>query len=112
LRTMEYGSPIDVSADIRGTKIVGAQGLANYLHNDPRVPACLVRDVYAYGVGRRIDDREEDYLTDQAKAFASHGYQVPQLMVQIASSAEFFKVVIPKGAAPAAPPTVTTAQVH
>jgi hypothetical protein len=112
LRTMENGSPIDVSADIRGTKIVGAQGLANYLHNDPRVPACLVRDVYAYGVGRRIDDREEDYLTDQAKAFASHGYQVPQLMVQIASSAEFFKVVIPKGAAPAAPPTVTTAQVH
>jgi hypothetical protein len=111
LRTSENGSAIDVSADIRGTRIVGAQGLGTFLHNDPRVPACLVRDVYAYGVGRKIDDREEDYLADQAKRFASHGYQVPDLMVQIASSPEFFKVVIPKGATPAALP-VTTAQLH
>jgi hypothetical protein len=110
LRTMENGSPIDVSADIRGTKIVGAQGLGNFLHNDPKVPACLVRDVYAYGVGRRIDDREEDYLADQAKIFASHGYRVPDLMVQIAASPEFFKVVIPKGVTPLPTPQATTAQ--
>jgi len=111
LRTTENGSAIDVSADIKGTRIVGAQGLGNYLHNDPRVPACLVRDVYAYGVGRSIDDREEDYLAAQAKVFASNGYRVPQLMVQIASSPEFFKVVIPKGMA-VATPAVTTAQLH
>ena len=97
LRTTENGSPIDVSAEIRGTKIVGAQGLGNFLRNDPKVPACLVRDVYAYGVGRKIDDREEDYLADQAKVFASHGYHVADLMAQIAASPEFFKVVIPKG---------------
>jgi hypothetical protein len=112
LRTSENGSPIDVSADIKGAKIVGAQGLGNFLHNDPRVPACLVRDVYAYGVGRRIDDREEDYLAAQAKTFAANGYRVPDLMLQIASSPEFFKVVIPKGAAPAVPATATTAQVR
>jgi hypothetical protein len=109
LRTTENGSPIDVSADIRGAKIVGAQGLGNFLHSDPRVPACLVRNVYAYGVGRKIDDREEDYLTDQAKVFASHGYRVPDLMVQIAASPEFFKVVIPKGVTMPAPQP-TTAQ--
>jgi hypothetical protein len=110
LRTTENGSPIDVSADIRGTRIVGAQGLGNFLHNDPRVPACLVRDVYAYGVGRKIDDREEDYLADQAKAFASHGYRVPELMVQIAASPEFFEAVIPKGAMPVPKTATTTAQ--
>ncbi|HEY2676079.1 MAG TPA: DUF1592 domain-containing protein [Steroidobacteraceae bacterium] len=110
LRTTENGSPIDVSADIRGTKIVGAQGLGNFLRNDPRVPACLVRDVYAYGVGRKIDDREEDYLADQARAFATHGYRVPDLMVQIAASPEFFEVVIPKGAMPVPKPANTTAQ--
>jgi hypothetical protein len=110
LRTMENGSPIDVSADIRGTKIVGAQGLGNFLHNDPRVPACIVRDVYAYGVGRRIDDREEDYLAEQAKVFASRGYRVPDLMAQIAASPEFFKVVIPKGVTPLPTPQATTAQ--
>jgi hypothetical protein len=111
LRTSENGSPIDVSADIKGTRIVGAQGLGNYLHDDPRVPACLVRDVYAYGVGRRIDDREDDYLSAQSKTFASNGYRVPELMAQIASSPEFFKVVMPKGVSPAVA-SVTTAQLH
>lgn len=108
LRTSENGSAIDVSADIKGAKVVGAQGLGKYLHDDPRVPACLVRDVYAYGVGRGIDDRQEDYVTEQTKIFAGNGYRVPELMTQIASSPEFFKVVVPKGATPA----VTTAQLH
>jgi hypothetical protein len=112
LRTTENGSAIDVSADIRGTAIVGAQGLGNYLHNDPRVPACLVKDVYAYGTGRKIDDREDDYLADQAKVFASHGYRVPDLMLQIAASPEFFKVVIPKGVMPVSTAQATTAQVR
>ena len=112
LRTMENGSPIDVSAEVKGTKLVGAQGLGNFLHNDPRVPACLVRDVYAYGVGQRIDERDEDYIADQAKAFASKGYRVPDLMAQIASSPEFFKVVIPRGAKPASSAAAATAQVQ
>jgi hypothetical protein len=112
LRTMENGSPIDVSAEVKGTKLVGAQGLGNFLHNDPRVPACLVRDIYAYGVGQRMDERDEDYIADQAKAFAGNGYRVPDLMAQIASSPEFFKVVIPRGARPAASAAAATAQVQ
>jgi hypothetical protein len=100
LRTQENNSPIDVNADIRGKKLEGAQGLGEFLRNDPRVPACLVRDVYAYGVGRRIDDHDEDYLAEQAKVFAGNGYRVPDLMVQIAASPEFFKVALPAGVAP------------
>jgi hypothetical protein len=112
LRTMENGSPIDVSAEVKGTKLVGAQDLGKFLHNDPRVPACLVRDVYAYGVGQRIDERDDDYIADQAKAFAGKGYRVPDLMAQIASSPEFFKVVIPRGARPASSAAAATAQVQ
>jgi Protein of unknown function (DUF1592)/Protein of unknown function (DUF1588)/Protein of unknown function (DUF1595)/Protein of unknown function (DUF1585)/Protein of unknown function (DUF1587) len=96
LRTTENGTTIDVSAGINGVKFEGAQGLGQFLHDDPRVPECLVRNVYAYGVGRETD--EPDYLPDQTKAFAGNGYRLPDLVVQIASSREFFKVVIPSGA--------------
>jgi hypothetical protein len=98
LRTMENGMPIDVSADLNGAKFTGAAGLARYLREDPRVPACLVRNVYAYGVGRKTDDRDEDYLSDQTRAFAAGGYRLPDLMTQIATTPEFFEVVVPAGA--------------
>ncbi|HLW53330.1 MAG TPA: DUF1592 domain-containing protein [Candidatus Angelobacter sp.] len=108
LRTMENGTPIDVTAGINGVKFEGAQGLGQYLHDSPGVPACLVRNVYAYGVGRTAGQQDEDYLLEQAKAFAGSGYRLPDLMVQIASSPEFFKVVLPDGAEPVSG-TATTA---
>ena len=97
-RASENGASIDVSADLNGIKLVGAQGLAGYLREDPKVPECLVRNVFAYGVGRKTGIRDEDYLTDQTKAFISNGYRVPDLVVQIAASPEFFKVTVPAGA--------------
>jgi hypothetical protein len=97
LRTMENGAMIDVSADIYGMKIEGAQGLGKFLHDDPRVPACLVRNVFAYGVGRKTEEQDGNYLSNQTKAFGSDGYRLPDLMVQIASSPEFFKVSVPNG---------------
>jgi len=100
LRTTENGAPIDVTADLNGVKFTGAKGLGDMLRNDKRVPACLVRNVYQYGVGRKTDDRDEDFLADQSKAFAANGYRVPDLMMQIASTPEFFKAVIPSGARP------------
>jgi Protein of unknown function (DUF1592)/Protein of unknown function (DUF1588)/Protein of unknown function (DUF1595)/Protein of unknown function (DUF1585)/Protein of unknown function (DUF1587) len=113
LRTMENGAPIDVRAELKGVKFEGATGLGRYLHDDPRVPACLVRNVYAYGVGRKTYGRDAPYLAQQTQAFASNGYRVPDLMVQIASSPEFFKVVIPPGTAPASatmPPKTARSQ--
>jgi hypothetical protein len=113
LRTSENGVAIDVSADIAGVKVVGAEGLARYLHDDPKVPACLVRNVYAYGVGRKTGIREEDYLADQTKNFADNGYRIPDLMVQIVSSPEFFNVAVPGGARTAAvPPAAATTAVQ
>jgi Protein of unknown function (DUF1592)/Protein of unknown function (DUF1588)/Protein of unknown function (DUF1595)/Protein of unknown function (DUF1585)/Protein of unknown function (DUF1587) len=98
LRTMENGTTIDVSAGINGVKLEGAQGLGQFLHDNPRVPDCLVRNVYAYGVGRETDAQDQDYLLNQVKAFAGQGYRFPDLMAQIASSPEFFRVVLPSGA--------------
>ena len=104
LRTMENGARIDVTAELNGVKIDGAQGLGKFLHDDPRVCACLARNVYTYGVGRKTDAKDEDYLAGQIKAFANSGYRLPDLMVQIASSPQFFKVEIPGGVQRASTP--------
>jgi hypothetical protein len=108
LRTEENGTRIDVSAELYGVKFEGARGLGQFLHDDPRVPACLVRNVFAYGLSRSTDFRDEDYLAAQTKSFATNGYRLPDLIVQIASSPEFFGVAIPANvqsasANPAAP---------
>jgi hypothetical protein len=86
-----------VSAELEGKKFEGAQGLGALLRDDPRVPATLVRNVYAYGVGHKTDTQDDSYLSDQAGRFTNNGYRLPDLMAQIASSPEFFKVVVPAG---------------
>ncbi len=97
LRTMENGMRIDVNADLEGKKFEGAQGLGNLLRDDPRVPATLVRNVYAYGVGRKTEAQDDAYLSDQTKRFTNNGYRLPDLMAQIAASPEFFRVAVPSG---------------
>lgn len=112
LRTIENGMPIDVTAELKDAKIEGARGVGEFLRNDPRVSACLVRNVYSYGVGQKTFGRDKQFLAAQTQAFANSGYRFPELMMQIASSPEFFKVVVPKASssAPVAEATVTQLQ--
>jgi hypothetical protein len=108
-RTQENGLPIDVSAELAGKSFSGATELGLLLRENPRAPACLVRNVYAYGAGHAPDpDDDEAYLRRQTTAFAKGGYRFPELLAQIATSDGFFKVVTPKAAAP---PPVTVAEV-
>ncbi len=95
LRTQENGSRIEVTGDLNGAKFEGAQGLGKLLHDAPEVSDCLVRKVYAYAVGRKLEEQDEGYLSGQAKVFADGGYRLPGWMVQMATSPAFFKVVIP-----------------
>jgi hypothetical protein len=108
LRTIENGMPIDVTADLKEVKLEGAQGVGEYLRNEPRVPACLVRNVYQYGVGQKTVGRDRPYLAAQTQAFAASGYRFPDLVASVAASAEFFKVVAPKKVSPAATVASTT----
>ena len=97
LRTTENGARIDIEGELNGTKFEGAQGLGKYFREHSSVPVCLVRNVFAYGVGRKTDATDERYLKSQAETFARNGYRLPDLMNQIASSPEFFKVVTSSG---------------
>ena len=81
------------------------------LRNDKKVPECLVRNVYAYGVGRPTTFRDEDYLIAETKAFADDGYRFKDLLTNIVTSSGFFKVAQPTGLGPAKLPTkLQTAQ--
>lgn len=104
-RRYENGALIDVTADFSGAHFEGAQGLGQYLRDEPRVPSCLVRNLYAYGTGRKVEPRDEVFLSDQAAKFASDGYRLPDLMQQLASTPEFFEVVVPEETETAASPT-------
>jgi hypothetical protein len=95
-RTTENGVPIDVSANLLGVKFSGASGLGGYLRNEPRVPACIVKKVYAYGVGHGPDAADKVFLDAQGKAFAADGYKLPALIKRVATSPEYFRVVLPK----------------
>jgi hypothetical protein len=111
LRTLENGMPIDVTAELKEATFEGAPGLGNYLRNEPRVASCLVRNVYQYGVGQKTFGADRPYLTAQTKAFTENGYRFPDLMIQIAASPEFFKVIVPKSSSsPAAKTTVAQLQ--
>jgi hypothetical protein len=100
LRKLENGQLIDVSADVDGIKFTGAKGLGQMLRDDKKVPECLVRNVFAYGVGRATSYKDEDYLLDETKAFVDSGYRFKGLLTQIATSPGFYKVAPPSGLAP------------
>jgi hypothetical protein len=112
LRTMENSMPIDVTAEIKEGKFEGAQGLGNFLRNDPRVASCLVRNVYTYGVGHKTFGSDRQYVKAQTQSFVDNGYRFPTLMTQIAASAEFFKVVVPKTPSAASDSDTTVAQLN
>jgi hypothetical protein len=103
-RLYENGELIDVTAELDGVKFTGARGLGPVLRSNPKIPACIVRNVYAYGVGRDpTGDWETAFLEVQTKSFAQNGHVLPAMMAKIAASPEFYRVVMPSAEAPAEP---------
>ena len=62
LRKLENGQPIDVSAEIDGDEVQRRQRPRPDAARRQARTACLVRNVYAYGIGRPTSDKDEDYL--------------------------------------------------
>lgn len=109
-RTMESGQKIDVSVDWMGKKFEGSHGLGVNFHDDQQIPACLVRNVFAYGTGRAPDKTDQAFIDRQIKTFAAKGYTVPALIADIAASPEFYRVAetpkpVVKTQAAISPPT-------
>jgi hypothetical protein len=55
--------------------------------------------VHYYGVGRGLDGKDDNYLKQQRAAFAQNGYRFPALLRSVLTDPQFYRVVMPEGAA-------------
>ena len=94
-RLKDDGRDIDVSATIAGKQFVGGAGLGQYLHDNPKVPACFARKLYAYGVGANSEDVETSAIRPFLDGFTAGGYRLPALLRAIVTSPQFFSAPPP-----------------
>jgi hypothetical protein len=99
-RMTENGMPIDVSGKMNKKDFSGAPGLGQILHDDPKVSACLVRKVYAYGVGANSETLKKTEYQDANQAFMDNGYRLRPLLHAIATNPAFYAVPAPVPAPP------------
>jgi len=102
-RLTENGQTIDDSAKIGNKSFVGAEGLATYLHDNPKVPACLARKLYSYGVGTSSEDVNPNQFKAAYKSFADGGYRLRTLLKGLATSPEFYSAPAPTPASTEGP---------
>jgi hypothetical protein len=97
-RTTENGQTIDVSAAIEGRAFSGAQGLGQYMHDNPKYPACVARKLNSYSRGLRSSYVED--FPDAYKAFQASGYRLRTLLKSLALSDSFYAAAPPEKPSP------------
>ena len=92
-RTTENGAPIDVSATIEGHSFSDAQGLGQYIHDNPQYPACMARTLYSYGRG--VKSWSVNDFPDAWKEFQNSGFRLRALLRTMALSDSFYAAALP-----------------
>lgn len=87
--TYDTGQPVDSGGDVDGKAFNGAKQLGELLAQDPRVVACMVKQLYRYGSARLETSGEEATLSALNDSFAAHGYQLRPLLLDLTSSDGF-----------------------
>jgi Protein of unknown function (DUF1588)/Protein of unknown function (DUF1592)/Protein of unknown function (DUF1595)/Protein of unknown function (DUF1585)/Protein of unknown function (DUF1587) len=87
--TYDTGQTVDSGGDVDGTAFSGAKQLGQLLSEDPRVTACLAKQLYRYGSARLETDGEGATLQGLDDAFAAHGYQLRPLLLELVGSDGF-----------------------
>jgi hypothetical protein len=107
-RATENGAQLDTSGTLDGTPFKDIEGLGQALHDHPSLPACLINRVYSYGTGGPISVSADKATIEYFKGrFAEAGYQLPELLRDIALS-QAFSVVRASPGKPAATVVKTT----
>lgn len=99
-RTSENGVPIDVSANIQGQAFSGAQGLGQYMHDNPRYPACVARKLYSYARGLDSASVKTDDFKDAYKSFVDSNYRLRKLLNGMAVNETFYAAPAPRQPTP------------
>ncbi len=89
-RLTENGQLIDLSASLQGKKFQDGTGLGQYLHGNPKFPACVARKLYAYAKGVDTEEVEPSAFKAAYKSFTDSGFRLRALIKGLALSPEFF----------------------
>jgi hypothetical protein len=96
LRSSENGADIDTSGNLDGIKFTDAAGLAQAVHDNPAAPACVVSRAMSYGLGRLPAKSEGEWVKAMQDGFKQANYRLPDLMRQIATSPDFYRIAPPQ----------------
>ncbi len=89
-RQMEQGKPVDTSGALGKDKpFFGADQLAGLIQEDPRFTSTLVRNLYAYALGRGLVPEDESFLAELKDSFVSRGERLDALVELIVLSPSF-----------------------
>jgi hypothetical protein len=88
-REEEEGGPVDSSGDLDGEPLDDARDLALVLADDPRVPACMVKQLYRHASGRLEVSSEARALRALTEHFEASGYRFRELLLALATSESF-----------------------
>ena len=84
-RTMENGVRIDASGELSGKQFVGAQGLAQAVHDDPATVGCIAQRAFAFETGY-LPPKGDPRWQQIQQQFADSHYNVVELLRSIALS--------------------------
>ena len=92
-RGIENGAELDITGELDGIFYDDVDGLATAMRNHPKLSACLVNRLYAYGTGGPVSLRyDRDSLKWLENRFVDKNYQLPELLRELALSQGFSSV--------------------
>jgi hypothetical protein len=94
-RTTENGVPILTAGEANGQKFKDAAELGKVVSQMPTLTNCLVDRVVAYSAGRSPAKEDAAWVKGLRESFKTSGYRIPELMRQIATSDDYYRVSEP-----------------
>ncbi len=95
LRTTENGETIDASGELDGIPFADPVGLGRAMEANPAAPSCVANRLYAYAVGRAVEQGEKAWMRDLENRFAEDEYRFSKLFKRIVTSRAFLDVKAP-----------------
>jgi hypothetical protein len=88
-RETENGMAIDATGSVNGVPFDGAAQLGAALRKEPKVIACLVRNLYRNANGRAEDDKDPQQIDALVQALAARNYVWRDLLADFVASDAF-----------------------
>jgi hypothetical protein len=88
-RETENGLPIDATGSVNGVAFDGGAQLGAALRQEPKVIACLMRNLYRNANGRAEDDKDPEQINGLVQSLAARNYVWRDLLADFVASDAF-----------------------